>query len=381
MMHRRFFAAGLLTVVMLFTAGTLFAEVAPREMFNRLDRNQDGKLTREELPPAAEKNFDMIDADKNGAITVEEFVEFRTRARQAASGAPQQPRIPESIQAELDIPYAGTDHPRQRLDLLLPKARSNDKPLPVVVAIHGGAWMGGDRRQVLPRLFPYVAGGQYAGVSIGYRLSQDAIWPAQIHDCKAAIRWIRGNAKKYNLDPDKIGVIGWSAGGHLVAMLGTAGNVKDLEGDLGDFDDQSSRVTCVVDFFGPADMLTIGDYPSQMKHFSPDAPEAKLLGGAIPENKDKARSASPVAFVSEDDPAFLIVHGTRDPLVPYEQSVALRDALRKAGVPVALITVEDGGHGGFRNPEIERRVDAFFDFHLRGTKAEFKDEKLPNEAQ
>lgn len=359
----------------------LSAEVAPQEVFQRLDRNQDGKLTREELPPAIQGSFDRIDGNKDGSVTVEELTQFRARARQAAATGAQQPRLPDGIQAELDIPYAETDHPRQRLDLLLPKNRADDKPLPVVVAIHGGAWMGGDKRQVLPRLFPYVTEGKYAGVSVGYRLSQDAIWPAQIHDCKAAIRWIRGNAKKYNLDPERIGVIGWSAGGHLVAMLGTAGDVKELEGDLGNFDDQSSRVSCVVDFFGPADMLTIGEHPSQMKHFAPDSPEAKLLGVPILEDKEKARSASPIAFVSKDDPPFLIVHGTNDPLVPYQQSVSFRDALQKSGVPVALITVDNGGHGGFRNPEIERRVDAFFDAHLRGVKATFKDETLPNEAQ
>jgi acetyl esterase/lipase len=379
---RRHIAAAVLSLSsLLLVSGALVGEVAPQEMLQRLDRNQDGKLTREELPPAIQGSFDRIDANKDGSVTVEELTQFRTRARQSTVSGPRQPPIPDSIQAELDIPYAETDHPRQRLDLLLPKNRSDDKPLPVVVAIHGGAWMGGDKRQVLPRLFPYVTAGKYAGVSVGYRLSQDAIWPAQIHDCKAAIRWIRGNAKKYNLDPQKIGVIGWSAGGHLVAMLGTAGDVKELEGDLGNFDRESSRVSCVVDFFGPANMLTIGDHPSQMKHYAPDSPESKLLGVPILEDKDKARSASPITFVSRDDPPFLIVHGTNDPLVPYQQSVSFRDALKKAGVPVALITVENGGHGGFRNPEIDRRVDAFFDAHLRGVKAAFKDETLPNEAQ
>ena len=379
-MRRHFLAPAFASVFLIFLVGeALVAEVAPKEVFQRLDRNQDGKLTREELPPAIQASFDRMDANKDGSVTVKEMTQFR--ARQATVSGPQQPRIPDSIQAELDIPYTETDHPRQRLDLLLPKDRASNEPLPVVVAIHGGAWLGGDKRQVLPRLFPYVIAGKYAGVSVGYRLSQDAIWPAQIHDCKAAIRWIRGNAKKYNLDPERIGVIGWSAGGHLVAMLGTTGDVKELEGDLGNFDDQSSRVSCVVDFFGPADMLTIGDYPSQMKHYAPDSPESRLLGVPILEDKDKARSASPIAFVSKDDPPFLIVHGTNDPLVPYQQSVSFRDALQKAGVVVALITVENGGHGGFRNPEIDRRVDAFFDAHLRGVKAAFKDETLPNEAQ
>lgn len=381
-MKRHLLLSAALSLCSLFLlGGILTAEVAVQELFQRLDRNQDGKLTREELPAAIQGNFDQIDANKDGSVTAEELAQFRAQTRQRATSASPQPRIPDGIEAELDIPYAETEHPRQRLDLLLPKNRADDKPLPVVVAIHGGAWMGGDRRQVLPRLFPYVASGKYAGVSVGYRLSQDAIWPAQSYDCKAAIRWIRGNAKKYNLDADKIGVIGWSAGGHLVAMLGTAGDVKELEGDLGNYDEKSSRVSCVVDFFGPADMLTIGEHPSQMKHFAPDSPESRLLGVPILEDKEKARSASPITFVSQDDPPFLIIHGTNDPLVPYQQSVSFRDALQRAGVPVALITVENGGHGGFRNPTIERRVDAFFDAHLRGVKAEFKDETLPNEAQ
>lgn len=290
------------------------------------------------------------------------------------------PRVPDSIEAHWDVPYAETDHPRQRLDLLLPKARSADKPLPVIVAVHGGAWMGGDKRSGIGFLVPLVASGKYAGASIGYRLSQDAIWPAQIHDCKAALRWLRGNARRYDLDPDRIGVIGFSAGGHLVAMLGTAGDVRELEGDLGKFTDQSSRVACVVDFFGPTNFLTIGDYPSQIKHYADDAPEALLLGSAIKADEAKARQASPITFVTPDDAPFLIVHGTEDPLVPLPQSEEFRDALRKAGVPVALITVQDGSHGGFRNPVIERQVRDFFAAHLLGEKADFQDLTVPNTA-
>lgn len=367
-------------LLLVFFGGRVYAEASPEAFFQRLDRNQDGKLSPDELPPAGRANFERIDANKDGSVSLEELREFRACQQRAAQQTPSPPRLPENVRAEWDIPYAETDHPRQRLDLLLPKEAVDKKPLPVVVAIHGGAWRGGDKRQVVPRLVPLVASGRYAGVSVGYRLSQDAIWPAQIHDCKAAIRWIRAHAKEYNLDPQKIGVIGWSAGGHLVAMLGTSGDVADLEGDLGKHRDQSSRVTCVVDFFGPANMLTIGDYPSTLRHNAADSPEALLLGSPVAESKEKARSASPVVFVTKDDPPFLIVHGSKDDVVPYAQSVELRDALRQAGVPVTLITVEGGGHGGFRNPEIERRVDAFFDAYLRGVKADFKDETLPNQA-
>lgn len=301
-------------------------------------------------------------------------------ATRPCRGEAPPPRVPDSIEAHWDIPYAETDHPRQRLDLLLPKGHSADKPLPVIVAVHGGAWLGGDKRSGIGFLVPLVASGKYAGASIGYRLSQDAIWPAQIHDCKAAVRWLRGNAETYHLDPDRIGVIGFSAGGHLVAMLGTSGDVRELEGDLGKFADQSSRVTCVVDFFGPTNFLTIGDHPSEIAHYAADSPEARLLGSAIKDDEAKARQASPITFVTPDDAPFLIVHGTNDPLVPHPQSVEFRDALRKAGVPVALITVEDGSHGGFRNPIIERQVVDFFAAHLLGEKADLEDRTVPNTA-
>ena len=282
------------------------------------------------------------------------------------------PRVPDAVRLEADISYADSDHPRQRLDLLLPRKPASDKPLPVVAFIHGGAWLGGDKRGGWGNVTSYVVSGQYAGVSIGYRLSQDAKWPAQIHDCKAAIRWLRGNAKKYNLDPERIGVWGASAGGHLVAMLGTSGDVKDLEGTLGKHADLSSRVQCVVDYFGPSDFLTIGKYPSKLAHDAADSPEAKLIGGAIAERQDAARNASPVTFATKDDPPFLILHGDKDDVVPYNQSERMDEALKKAGASSVLVKVEGAGHG-FGGEEINRRVRQFFDKHLRGVEATISD--------
>jgi acetyl esterase/lipase len=174
------------------------------------------------------------------------------------------------------IPYAATRNPRQTLDLLLPKTPKSDKPLPVVVNIHGGAFRMGDKSMGLREIADLVASGDYAGVTINYRLSGEAIWPAQIHDCKAAIRWIRANAAKYRLDPDRIGVIGASAGGHLVAMLGTSGGVAVLEGDLGPYKEASSKVQCVVDQFGPSDLLAMGG-----THDAPRSPESELIGGPV----------------------------------------------------------------------------------------------------
>lgn len=284
------------------------------------------------------------------------------------------PPLPESVRAERDIPYAGTEHARQRLDLYLPKAPQADK-LPLVVFIHGGAWLAGDRSGGARQVLQFVESGDYIGASIGYRLSGDATWPAQIHDCKAAIRWLRAHAAEYGIDPDRIAVMGSSAGGHLAALLGTSGDVAAVEGDLGEHDDVSSRVACVVDYFGPADLLTMGDYPSQIDHNSADAPEARLLGGAVQEHKELAREASPVTHVTQDDPPFLILHGTNDMIVPFHQSVELDEKLRESQVESIFIYIEQGGHG-FNAPEAEKRVQAFLDKHLRGVESDISSEPV-----
>lgn len=349
-----------LVIALLGTIGTAAAQW-PSERFRRLDRNHDGKITRDELPESARGNFDRVDADKDGAISV---------AEDAASGPLLIPfRAPDSVTHVADVAYAGTDNPRQRLDLLVPRSPKSDTPLPVIVFIHGGAWQQGDRSGGLPTLVSYVAGGDYAGVTVGYRLTGEASWPAQVHDCKAAIRWVRAHARTYNLDPDRIGLIGGSAGGHLVALLGTSDASAGLEGDLGAYAGVSTRVRCVVDQYGPSDFLTLGQAPGKLKHDGPHTAVARLLGGPIGERRDVARAASPITYVSSDDPPFLIIHGTDDPGVPYDQSVRLAAALRAAGVPTLFQTVEGGLHGNFRNPEIGRRTRLFFDKYLRGVEA------------
>lgn len=288
-------------------------------------------------------------------------------------------RLPETIQLEVDIPYAGTDNAKQRLDVLLPKVRTSDKPLPVVVYIHGGAWLAGDRRGGHGRLASYVASGEYAGISVGYRLTNEAQWPAQIHDCKAAIWWIRGNAQKYHLNPNRIGVVGDSAGGHLVAMLGTSGGVEKLEGQLGAHTGMSSRVTCVIDKFGPSDLLAMKDFPSRLNHDQASSPEGKLIGGRVSENQEIAKSASPITYVTEDDPPFLIIHGDNDMIVPYNQSARFAKALKAAQVDCHFTTIKDGGHGGFRNPDIAKRERMFFDKHLQDAAHTISEDAIPNE--
>jgi acetyl esterase/lipase len=230
----------------------------------------------------------------------------------------------------------------------------------VVVNIHGGAFRAGDKNMGVGEISSLVGSGDYAGVSINYWLRGEAIWPAQIHDCKAAIRWVRANAGKYHFDPDRIGVIGASAGGHLVVMLGTSGGSEALEGDVGPYKGTSSKVRCVVDLFGPSDFLAMGG-----SHDAPGSPESALIGGALQENQDKARAASPITYVSKDDPPFLILHGTADPLVPLSQSERLAKALKDACVDCLFAPVQGAGHGGFRSPEVPKRIRQFFDKHLR----------------
>ncbi|MBD3676282.1 MAG: alpha/beta hydrolase [Planctomycetaceae bacterium] len=283
----------------------------------------------------------------------------------------------QEIETKLNIPYADNDNPRQALDLYLPTAKS-EKPRPVIVFIHGGGWRNGDKKSGRGRLLPFVRSGEYAGVSVGYRLTDEAQWPSQIHDCKAAIRWIRAHAGEYNLDPEKIGIMGTSAGGHLVAMLGTSGGLESLEGELGQHNDEDSRVTCVVDFYGPTEMLTMGKSPG-LDHNAPGSPEAKLLGGPIQEVKEIARQASPITHVSKDDAPFLIIHGTNDPLVPFEQSTRFQKKLKEAGVEATLITIKDGKHGGFRNRQMDQMIQAFFYKHLRGIERPIEDQTLENE--
>ncbi len=270
--------------------------------------------------------------------------------------AERKPALPEGARVERDLEYVAGGHERNKLDLYLPAKA--ERPLPVIVWIHGGAWLAGSK-EGCPAI-PFVARG-YAVASINYRLSQHAQFPAQIEDCKAAIRFLRAVAGKYRLDGDHIGVWGASAGGHLVALLGTSGGVKDLEGTGGHLD-QSSRVQCVVDFFGPSDFTAMGG-----SHDNPNSPEARLIGGPVQANKAKAARANPITYVSKDDPAFLIVHGEEDRTVPIGQSELLDAALKRVGVEVTFVRIVGAGHGGpgFSTPENRKRIEAFFNKHLK----------------
>ena len=274
------------------------------------------------------------------------------------------PKIPESVTVHRDIAYVTDGHARQKLDLYVPADIGEN--LPLIIWVHGGAWRGGNKTHYRP--MEYLSAG-YAGASINYRLSQHAVFPAQIEDVKAAVRWLRANAETYRLDPNRFAAWGSSAGGHLVAMLGTAGDVPEFE--VGENLEVSSKVQAVVDYFGPTDFLQMDAHrlPDGLVHDAPDSPESKLVGGSIQAHKDRVAKANPITYVSKDNPPFLIIHGDQDKLVPFHQSVLLKDALEKAGVSVTFYRVEGGGHGWFRDPKVPELTKAFFEQHLKPTQS------------
>ncbi|MCP4175550.1 MAG: alpha/beta hydrolase fold domain-containing protein [Fuerstiella sp.] len=326
--------------------------------FDSWDKDKDGQLSRDELPGGARRNFDKVDRDNSGFISREEDRAFRNRgARQQQST----PKLPPEVRVERDIAYVKNGHERHALDLYLPRKGKESRP--VVVWIHGGGWRNGSKNNC-PAI-PLVNRG-FVVASINYRLSGHAVFPAQINDCKAAIRWLRANAGKYGIDAGHIGVWGSSAGGHLVALLGTSGDVNDLEGEPDDRAnaDQSSRVQAVCDWFGPTDLLLMNKQAGELgtiDHDAANSPESLLLGGPLQESEDKAKRAGPITYVTSDDPPFLIVHGDQDTLVHWRQSQILADALRESKCNVTLRIVPGAGHGRFRDPKITEDSFRFFE--------------------
>lgn len=264
------------------------------------------------------------------------------------------------MQIYRDLAYVTGGHPRQALDLYVP---DDGTALPLVIWVHGGAFRMGDKGDGVPT---ELLDAGYAVASVNYRLSQHALFPAQIEDVKAAVRWLRAHAATYRLDPNRFGAWGPSAGGHLVAMLGTTGHLGTF--DVGEHLAVSSRVQAVVDFFGPTDFLQMDAQrpPDGMIHDTPDSPESELVGGPIQAHPDRVARANPITYVTADAPPFLIVHGNQDPLVPYPQSVLLHRALVEAGVPVIFYTVEGGGHGNFDDPRVMEQTLAFLQQHVQG---------------
>jgi acetyl esterase/lipase len=256
------------------------------------------------------------------------------------------------------------------LDVFTPGAAG---PYPTVIWIHGGGWFQGYHtmtNQVVGKMAPFdrLLDAGYAIARIGYRLSGEAQFPTQLHDCKAAVRYLRRHADALRLDEERFVAMGESAGGHLACMLGLTGNRPELEGEVGVMG-RSSAVQAVVDWYGPTELLTMDEQlgPSTFQpHNDPASPEARLVGGPIQQLKDKTRAASPVTYVSASAPPFLIQHGTADRIVPVGQGRALAAALEKAGTKVEFVAITGADHcfWGVDTTPIMPKVIAFLDANL-----------------
>ena len=271
-----------------------------------------------------------------------------------------------------NVSYADDTLTGHRMDISLPE--KGEAPYPVVVVIAGNAWFGNDPKERDYQVMgtPLLEAG-YAVVAINHRSSREAIFPAQINDVKAAVRFIRANASTYGLDADFIGITGNSSGGHLSAMMGTTGGVDShsigahtlsLEGSLGTFSEQSSRVDAVVDWYGPTTFQAMDACAGRSFHDAADSPESTLIGGPIQENDELSALADPITYVDPTDPPFLILHGDADPLVPHCQSELLYEALHDNGVQSTLVIVPGAGHddGMWVDPYPGQMV-SFFDAH------------------
>ena len=274
------------------------------------------------------------------------------------------PQLPEGTKVTKDIVYETVNGRELPLDLYIPAGAS--EPLPLIIWIHGGGWRGGSKNAI-NRCEEVLKHG-YALASVEYRLSGEAKFPAAVEDCKAAVSYLRWKAPKLGLDPDRFGVWGSSAGGHLVAMLGTTNDVLDF--DTHPVTKMASpTVQAVCNWFGPTDFLRMNDVTGGIDHDSPDSPESLFMGFPIQQHPEKVQRANPITYVSPSDPPMLIMHGDNDQSVIYNQSELLYRALQKAGVESHLHRVKGGGHG-FRDAEespqqLLARVLEFFDAQLK----------------
>ena len=271
-----------------------------------------------------------------------------------AAGTADEPATPAS---EQDVVYAKAGADELKLDVSRPAGK--DGVFPAVLVIHGGAWRAGNKADVGPIMAEFTKRG-YVAVSPQYRFCPKNVFPAQVHDVKAAVRFIKANAKKYHVDPDRIGAIGFSAGGHLALMLGLTAASDGLEGEVS-AGAPDSRVKAVVNYFGPTD-LAAKDIPTLSKPLVKD-----FLGGEPQDKPDAAAKASPITFVSKDDAPVLTFQGTKDPLVPYSQAIKLADAMNAAGVP-GRVELLIGAQHGWTGAELDRTISETFQFldrHLK----------------
>ena len=325
------------------------------KVFLRLDKDEDGFLKATDFPKLNQDAFDNSDNNVDYQLSEKEYKSYVHYANRIVEN---RALIPEGTRIFHDVAYIENGHERQKLDLYLPENADSKKPLPLVIWIHGGGWQKGTKQLIGHQMYLLKHG--FAVASVNYRLSRTDIFPAQIHDCKAAVRFLRKNAEQYNLNADNFGLWGSSAGGHLVSLMGTSNDIFD--GDLG-VTDVSSEVKAVCNWFGVTDFEVMNNaIKSKPKRAKP---VTKLLGGTVEDRPDIAKHASPITHVTSDDPPFLIMHGTADKIVPMEQSQIFYEKLIEKKVAAEYVIVEDWKHAFFKNEKELDRVVEFFSKHLK----------------
>lgn len=338
------------------------------EMLRSMDRNGDGRIEKGEAGERLQQNFSRIDANGDGAIDGAELKGLAERMASQGQRRPGQARpgnpgqrgrggamaVPEGVELLTDLVYREGGNPMWTLDLARPTEKS-ETPRPALVIVHGGGWRSGDKGGGQWRSIPleYAAKG-YVCISVNYRLTGEAPFPACLEDVKCAVRWLRAHAEEYGVDPTRIGAYGNSAGAHLVSMLGLVGPDAGLEGD-GPWQEFSSLVQAVCASATPTDF-------TDWKNGVPRSDPAFLPGpeDTLPERR---KQASPMTYVKADAPPFLLVHGTADNTVPFSQGERFAAALEDAGAgDVTFLTYEGAGHGVFMQQAAETgpAMEAFF---------------------
>jgi acetyl esterase/lipase len=284
--------------------------------------------------------------------------------------------LPSGVTAHHGIEFATVEGFRPLLlDLYQPAPGSGSGA--AIVYLHGGGWAVGTRRRFgralaswSPTALDLVAQAGFVVATVDYRLSGEAQFPSQLHDVKAAIRWVRGNATRLGVDPDRVVVWGESAGAHLAVLAGLTGDQPELEGDVGDFPEESSAVSGVIDWYGPMNLLSLSSQHAPGSDKRPDDAgswESTMVGEPLQEAPAKSRAASPISYVHGGAPPIQIHHGSADTFVPFAQSVEFVDALRQAGGSVDLIVVEGSDHFWIGAPDVSEIFDASLAFARRVT--------------
>jgi acetyl esterase/lipase len=276
--------------------------------------------------------------------------------------------LPDDLEQVPDVPFTHDGDGGPKLDLIRVRGVRFQRPQPLIIWVHGGGWMSGDKERGVERIFSLVRSG-FIGASVDYRLSQDAIFPAQIHDCKCAVRFLRHHSARYNIDPEHVGVWGASAGGHLASLLAVTGTARLLEGERG-WPEASSEVQAACSWYGPTDLNLMDQFPPgvipEVPTMTAESAAGRLLGGPVADRQELAALANPIRYIDASTPPLLLLHGDRDNYVPLVCSERFHSALLAHSIPAYLHVIRNGHHNAYLwGDHHVRLVQEFLEWNLR----------------